>query len=215
MKKIRMAVIVAAASLFAFSAASVAADLEDQEDDRDGVELSVMGGVQALNENDTALPESFVNIPAVAAITYPLTRILAIEGEFTWMIPIQQSVDFGSGGSQDLKTPDILAYQANLRANLPVSAASLAPYLAAGLGGVTFLPNTDADRLPQLDESETAFAINFGTGVTYRMVSHWGVRADFREFVAFPSKDAAGLSDGDEADPIWMERGTIGVAYAF
>jgi len=212
MKNIRMAAIAAAASLFAFGAASVAAE---QEDDRDGVELSIMGGVQALNENDTALPESFVNIPAVAAVTYPLTRILAIEGEFTWMIPIQQSVDFGSGGSQDLKTPDILAYQANLRANLPVSAASLAPYLAAGLGGVTFLSNTDADRLPQLDDSVTAFAINFGTGVTYRLVSRWGLRVDFREFVAFPSKDAAGLSDGDEADPIWMERGTIGVAYAF
>ena len=41
------------------------------------------------------------------------------------------------------------------------------------------------------------------------------MRADYREFAAFPSKDAEGLSDGSTADPIWMERGTLGLAYRF
>jgi len=80
---------------------------------------------------------------------------------------------------------------------------------------MTFLSNTDADRLPQLDKSQTVFALNFGGGARVDLNSRWGLRADFREFVAFPSNDAEGLSIKGSADPIWMERGALGVAYAF
>jgi len=176
-------------------------------------EISVLGGIQTLNENDTSLPDRFLAIPAVVTATYHLTPLLAVEGEFTWMVPFEQSVDVGAGGDRDLKTPDILAYQANLRASWP--GASLTPYLAAGAGAVTFLSNDDADRHPQLDESHTAFAINFGGGVTYGLTERWALRADVRELVAFPSSDAAGLSLNGEADEIWMERGTLGLIYRF
>ena len=111
------------------------------------------------------------------------------------------------------KAQDILAYQAGVRAGLPL--ASWTPYLAAGAGAVTFLSNTDADRLPQLDKSQTMFALNFGGGAQVGLNSRWGLRADFRELVAFPSKDAAGFSSNGKADPIWMERGTAGIAYHF
>jgi len=176
-------------------------------------ELSLMGGVQALNQNDTALPDRFINIPAVATVTYHVTSRLAAEGEFTWMIPVQQSVDLGSGTNQDRKTPDVLAYQANLRADFPLRAWT--PYLAAGAGAVTFLSNTDPDRVPQLDQSQTAFAINFGGGVSYGVTERWAVRGDLREFVALPSNSAAGLSDASGADQIWMERGALGLSYRF
>jgi len=176
-------------------------------------EISLMGGAQALNKNDTALPDHFVDIPAVGTLTYHLSSRLAAEGEFTWMIPVKQSVDVGSGVSQDRKTPDVLAYQANLRADFPVS--SVRPYLAAGAGAITFLSNTDADRLPQLQKSETAFAVNFGGGVTYPLAERWALRGDVREFVAFPSHDAAGLSNSTGADKIWMERGAVGLSYRF
>jgi len=176
-------------------------------------EVSLMGGVQALNKNDTALPDHFINIPAVATVGYHLTSRLTAEGEFTWMIPVQQSVDVGSGTSQDRKTPDVLAYQANLRADFPVRAWT--PYLAAGAGAVTFLSNTDPDRLPQLAKSQTAFAINFGAGLAYPLTERWALRGDVREFVAFPSNSAAGLSDASGADPIWMERGAVGLSYRF
>jgi hypothetical protein len=59
------------------------------------------------------------------------------------------------------------------------------------------------------------FALNFGAGVNYGLGPQWSVRADFREFVAFPADDASGLSDADGADEIWMERGTLGLAYRF
>ena len=197
-------------SLFALGAASTAAA---QESFGSRAEVSLMGGVQALNENDTALPDRFINIPAVATVTYRLTPRLAAEGEFTWMIPVKQSVDVGTGASQDLKTPDVLAYQANLRADFPVR--NWTPYLAAGAGAVTFLTNTDPDRVPQLDKSQTAFAINFGAGTTYGITERWALRADLREFVAFPSDGASGLADANGADEIWMERGTVGLSYRF
>ena len=178
-------------------------------------EVSVMGGIQALNKNDTALPDNFINIPAAAALTYHLNPTWAVEGEMAWMIPIKRSVDLGVGGTQDRKTPDILAYQASVLGKLPISGTPWTPYLAAGAGAVTFLSNTDSDRFPQLTKSQTAFALNFGAGATYGVGSHWAVRADYRELAAFPSKDTAGLSNSNKADPIWMERGTLGLAYRF
>lgn len=177
-------------------------------------EVVVLGGFQVLNRNDTALPDRLINVPVVGTLSYRITPAVAVEGEFTWMIPVRQSVDLGSGQSLDRKTPDILAYQANVRANWPGSAV-VSPYLAAGAGALTILSQTDADRLPQTPQSQTMFALNFGAGVTYGLGSRWGLRADFREFVAFPADDAQGLSVAGSADPIWMERGVVGVAYRF
>jgi opacity protein-like surface antigen len=180
-----------------------------------GTELSIMGGFEALNENDTAFPDRFVNVPVALSLAYPLTSVLAVEGDFTWIIPIEQSVDLGGGTNTDLSTPDVLSYQANLRANLPLGQASFRPYVTAGAGAITFLSNTKEDRKPQLDKSETAFAVNFGVGTTYALTGSWAVRADFREFLALPSDDAAGISNNGTADEIWMERGMLGLAYRF
>jgi opacity protein-like surface antigen len=207
--RITWAAAVAAVSLL--SVASAAAAEEGKWSSR--AEVSAMGGIQALNQNDTALPDRFLAIPAVVTATVHLTPLLAVDGEFTWMLPFQQSVDVGSGVKQDRKTPDILAYQAGLRASFP--RAAFTPYLAAGAGAVTFLSNTDADRTPQLAKSETAFAVNFGGGVTYGLTGRWALRADARELVAFPSNDAVGLSQNGNADPVWMERGTFGLVYRF
>jgi opacity protein-like surface antigen len=107
----------------------------------------------------------------------------------------------------------MLAYQASVRTSWPLGRS--APYLAAGAGAVTFLSDTDADRTPQLDESQTAFALNFGGGADLGWTEHWLVRVDFRELVAFPSNDATGLAAAGDADPIWMERATLGLGYQF
>ena len=176
--------------------------------------VSLMGGVHALNQNDTAFPEGMVNVPVVGTLSYQLSPVFAVEGEFTWLIPVKQDVELAPGSTSSLKTPHMLAYQANLRADLPLE-SSLKPYLAAGLGAMTFLSSDDSDVLPALDESQTVFAINFGAGVTYDFTSSLGLRADFREFAAFPGNDTAGLSAAGESDPIWMERGTVGLTYRF
>src|SRR5689334_23977467 len=62
-------------------------------------EVSVLGGVQALNQNDTALPDHFLNVPATATVGYRLDPTWALEGEVSLLIPIKRSVDLGSGVS--------------------------------------------------------------------------------------------------------------------
>ena len=202
---------VGAVALFGLGASSSAARAEDGGS---RVQLSILGGVQNLNKNDTDLPDNFVNIPAGATLSYDFSRNWGAEGEFAWLIPVKQKVDLGTG-NQDRKTPNILSYQGSVIAKLPASGTSWSPYVAAGLGAVTFLSNSGVDRVPQLKDPQTSFAINFGAGTNYRVRSHWAVRADYRELAAFPSKDATGLSTGSKADAIWMERGTLGLAYRF
>lgn len=172
------------------------------------------GGAQALNSNDTAFPDDFVNVPIVGSLSYPLTSVLSVEGEFTWMLPIEQEVDVAAGQTQMAKTPDVLFYQGNLKATFPTR-SNWSPYVVAGAGAATFLSNTDSNRVPALDQSETAFAVNFGTGLSYRLSPSWSLRGDLREFVAFPKSDAAGLSSGGDADEVWTERGTLGLGYHF
>ena len=178
-------------------------------------EASLMGGVQGLMENDTALPDNFVNIPLAASLGLRLSSLLAVEGELAWLSPVENSVDLQAGTSQNLKSPDVLTYQANVRAQLPFDTPALSPYLTAGVGAMTFLSATGSDNYPQLESSETSFAINFGFGANVPLTEALSLRADFREFVAFPQDDAVGLSDGTEADPIWMPRGTFGLTYRF
>ena len=176
--------------------------------------ISVMGGVHALNRNDTALPDRVLNIPVVGTLTYPVSRNVAVEGEFTWLVPVEQDVTLGSGVTAKRKTPNILAYQANARVGWSV-AEVWTPYVVGGVGALTWLSNADPNVLPQLDKSQTVFAINFGAGVQYGFTPRLALRGDFREFAAFPGNDTAGLSTAGNADPIWMERGTLGLALQF
>ena len=212
MKGLRGTTLVAAAvSLAVLGAAAVAVAEDGPRDSQFGV--FVMSGLQALNENDTALPDNFVNVPVVADVTYHFSRIVAVEGDFTWMVPVEQEVQMGPGPKQEQLTPHMLAYQANVRANWPQG--GWAPYLVAGAGAATFLSDTDSNRVPAVDESQTMFAMNFGAGADIGWTPHFALRFDFRELVAFPANDAAGLSASGEADPIWMERATLGLGYLF
>jgi len=179
------------------------------------VQVSLLGGVQALNKSDTALPESFVNVPATLALGYSLDRTWAVEGEFSWLIPVSQKVDLGTLGTVDRKTPDMLLYQANVVAKLPLESAAWSPYLEAGAGGLTLMSNDDPDRLPALAKSQSVFAINFGAGASYAVNTHWGLRADYREYVAFPADDTPGFSTNGKADALWMERGALGLTWQF
>lgn len=178
------------------------------------LEVSLSGGVNFLNENDTAFPETFVGIPITGAVAYRFTDIWAVEAEFSYALAIEKDVDL-IDGTVKRKSPDFMTYMANARATWPLKDQPWMPYATVGAGGITFLSDEDEKRLPMLDESQTAFALDFGVGTGYRLTPNWVVRADFLTFVAFPSDDAEGLSTDGSADPIWMERGTVGVTYRF
>jgi opacity protein-like surface antigen len=191
-------------------AGSTVASAQERWESR--TELSLRSGAQAISKNDTAIPDHFINVPLVAAVSYHINPNLAAEGEFTWLIPVKQSVDLGAaGGTQDRKTPNVLAYMVNVRGSLPMGVWT--PYLTGGLGVITFLSNTDSDVFPQLTSSESAFGIDLGLGTSYALNAHWALRGDLGTLGAFPSKNVEGLSSPSKADPIWMERVTVGVAY--
>jgi opacity protein-like surface antigen len=177
------------------------------------LEVSLLGGIHAFNKNDTPLPDNLLGIPAVAGVAYRITPTLSAEGEFTWFIPVQQSVEVAPGQNQDRTPQNTLAYQLGIRGEL--QAAKWSPYLATGAGAMTVLSNSSADRIPHLDKSQTMFALNFGGGAKVAVNPHWGLRGDFREFVGFPGKDAAGLTSSGTTDPIWLERVTVGLDYRF
>src|SRR5436305_3824732 len=117
----------AALTVLSFAAASPAF-----ADDSSPFELSLRGGVQALNKNETALPDQFLGVPAAAGLAYHFNSMWAAEGEFSWQIPVKSSVRLRSGNSADRKTPDALFYQANAVLSLPVSSQTWSPYITAG-----------------------------------------------------------------------------------
>jgi opacity protein-like surface antigen len=183
--------------------------------DAHSFEVSVSSGAIVLNQNDTALPDNFVNVPFTAAATYHINPMFALEGECSWYMGIKQDIDLRSGQTVQRKTPESLTYQANLVATLPLRNARWSPFLTVGAGAMTFVSNTDKERLPQLKDSQTMFAMNMGAGVSYHLTRNWLVRTDFREFAAFPLEDAEGLSTSGSADPIWSERVSAGIGYRF
>ncbi len=178
-------------------------------------ELSLAFGCHVFNETSPAIPEAMIDVPVTIALTYHLTRIWGIEGEFSWIQPIEQSIEIVGSGVVDKKSPDIMSYQVCVLAMLPITDSAWSPFAVAGAGAITFLSNDDANRQPILTDTQTMPAINLGVGTTYRVSPHWAVRVDVREYVAFPADDAEGFSTGSESDSIWMERGSVGAVYRF
>ena len=58
----------AAGALTLLLLAAASAPPANADDGSSRVEMTVLGGVQALNEIDTALPDQFLNIPAALAV---------------------------------------------------------------------------------------------------------------------------------------------------
>ena len=108
------------ATLFTLGLGNAQPALAGEEGKQSRAEVSVLGGMQALNSNDTAIPDHYINVPLVAIATYRFTPQLALEGDFSWIIPISQQVDV-SGSQSDKKSPDILSYQGAVRASWPLS----------------------------------------------------------------------------------------------
>ena len=178
-------------------------------------EFGIMGGLSAMNKNDTAFRDTYVNIPVGASLTYGLNQTWALEGDFSWFVPVKQQVQLDDGVFADRKSPDVLTYQANAVARMYMEDNPWLPYVTAGMGGMSVLSSDKPDREPRLSKSVNMFATNFGVGTGYRMSELWSLKIDFREFVGFPSSSAQGLSRAGSADKIWMERGTVGLSRRF
>lgn len=177
-------------------------------------EVSILGGVHVLNTNNsTFTSDPIITIPAAASFAYHFNPILSAVGEVSWLNPIKRDVQLPGGLTASLKAPDMLAYQANMRASLPLPGWS--PYVTGGVGAMTLLKSTGPDRLIQVTSPQTAFALNFGGGVAYPLPAGFGFRCDFREFAVMPGANARALTTVDRSNAIWTERGAVGLSYSF
>ena len=178
-------------------------------------DIALSSGIQMVNETAPAFPDLMTNIPLSITATYHVSPRWAVEGEFTWVIAMEQAINIDNGPEMDRKTPDMLACQISAVACLAPNADAWMPYVAAGVGTMSFISNDDPDRQPALSESQTALAVNFGLGTSYQLTPVWAIRVDFREFVAFPADDAWRSAGIAESDPVWMERGSLGIVRRF
>ena len=129
------------------------------------------------------------------------------------MIPVKHDFKLPTGVSATRRAPDVVTYEANMRASLPLFVWT--PYVTAGCGAMTLLKSTEPDRLVQVQSPQTAFAINFGGGATFPFNERWGIRGDFREFAMLPGANAQSLSPSSAANAIWTERAAVGLSYSF
>ncbi len=183
------------------------------EDERSnaGLDFSVLGGVGALQRNHTGLPDNVYSAPAVGMLGIAVNSNLALEGEFTLSVPVDQELHLAPGIETRRRGPDLLLYQGGLRLSMPAETYSL--YVAGGAGMATFLVNDLPDRFPQIGRVEHMLAANAGVGTMIYLDPLWSLRLDYRELALFPGSDSPEFSANGEARRIWMQRATLGFTY--
>jgi opacity protein-like surface antigen len=120
----------------------------------------------------------FGNYTLGGAVTYNIDRLVGVEGEVSSSLGIAQDLRFG-GLSTNQKTPDTLAYTANLVLSLPTD-SSLVPYATGGVGGLTMFNKASLG----INSNQTFLTGNVGGGLKwYAPNGRWGLRGDYRFMV--------------------------------
>lgn len=146
------------------------------------------GGVVFTESKDASAP-SFGNYQLGGAVAYSLNRFVGIEGEVGSSVGLSQGLEFGY--SNDVRTPDMLTYSANVVFSLPTG-TSVVPYVTGGAGGLSLFSREEFG----IQHTENLFTSNVGGGVKW-YAGRWGLRADYR-FIAVPSRDETSAFFGTE-----------------
>ena len=143
---------------------------------------AIPAGVVYFIKSDTA--PSLGNYGLGGGVTYNFNRLVGVEGEAGLAIATTD-LQFGTFGSAQ-KAPNMLGYSGNVVVNA-VAGHPLVPYATAGVGGLTMFSREELG----LNSAETFFTSNFGGGVKwYAPGGRWGVRGDYRFFIAASKDDA-------------------------
>jgi opacity protein-like surface antigen len=128
---------------------------------------------------------SFGNYTVGGALAYNINRVVGVEGEVSGSLGITQDLQVG-GVSTNQKTPNTLAYTANLVLSLPTQ-SSFVPYATGGIGGLTMFNQASLG----INSNQTFLTGNVGGGLKwYAPSGQWGLRGDYR-FMATQSQDTA------------------------
>jgi hypothetical protein len=142
---------------------------------------AIPGGGMFFTEGKDNSEADFSNYALGASVAYNFNRWVAVEGEIGSGIGVKQDLSFNGTTFGDRKSPNTLAYNANLLVAPGGSDRSIVPYLAGGLGGLTLFERDELGPLG-LTSNETFFSGNLGAGMKWYSGRHWGLRGDYRFF---------------------------------
>jgi hypothetical protein len=173
---------------FLVLAVSVLAAQPARAQDGPRIELTGFpGGGLFFTSSDRGEPD-FSNLALGGAIAVNLNRFLAVEGEFTGAIGLDQRLD----GLGSATTPSIATYQGNVVYNIGGNDRTFVPYATGGIGGLTLFDK----RAVGVDDTTTFFTGNVGGGVKYSW-GRWGLRGDYRLFAVNSKDDAPAFFGGE------------------
>jgi opacity protein-like surface antigen len=148
------------------------------------VEVTVIpGGWTFFTEGKDTNGPSFGNYDLGAGVTFNINPIVAVEGEVTGALGIEQDLAFG-GLSTDTKSPNLLNYSGNLVVSVPNDTA-VVPYVTGGVGGMSVFERAALG----IADTETFFTGNVGGGVKW-YTGRWGLRGDYRFMIVRSKEDA-------------------------
>jgi len=150
----------------------------------------IPGGATFFTEGKDTKGPSFGNYDLGAAVTYNINRYVGVEGEISGALGVAQDLQL-TGGTANLKTPNLLNYSGNLVVSAPNHSA-VTPYVTGGIGGLSVFEKAGLG----INGTETFFTGNVGGGVKWQP-GRFGVRGDYR-FLAVQSKDDAPAFFGQE-----------------
>jgi hypothetical protein len=150
----------------------------------------IPGGATFFTEGKNTKGPSFGNYDLGAGVTVNVNRFVGVEGEVSGALGIAQDLTL-TGGTSNLKTPNLLSYSGNLVVSAP-NKTSVVPYLTGGIGGLSLFERESL----VVNGTETFFTSNVGGGVNW-YAGRWGLRGDYR-FIAIKSNNDAPAFFGQE-----------------
>ena len=136
------------------------------------------GGVMFTPSPNVGDPQSGSYVLS-GAVTRNINRWIGMEGDLGWAMGRRQALAFYGAAPPDQKTPNMLVYSGNLVYNPGGRDRAVVPYAEAGLGALTVLSAPDTVNFG-LSANSTHATANFGGGIRWFPIAHWGVRGDYR-----------------------------------
>ena len=153
------------------------------------VEIGVfpVGGIFFGHYTDNA--PNFGDYALGTGLTVHANKWIAFEGEFGGAVGIRQEMQHKGVLLLNQQSPSMFAYNGDLVVSVIGSDRAIAPYVTAGVGGLTLLTNANVTNLGIVN-NETYFTGNAGGGLKWYATPHVGLRGDFRLFMV-KNKDGA------------------------
>jgi hypothetical protein len=166
-----------------------------------------VGGI-FFGNGDTAKEPNFGNYALGATVTVNANKWIGFEGEIGGAVGIRQNMTFNGNRLTNQATPHMLAYNGDVVVHVVGSDRVVAPYVAAGVGGLTLFARNEVANLGIIKD-ETYFTGNFGGGVKWFATRHVGLRGDARFIMVKNRDDAPFFTQADNRYGVRVGAGVL------